>query len=91
VEPFCRLWTEAAEEPIQFNGADAQLGSVREVCNTSGGYTVRAAFTNVSDGSVVADGETADVAEDGTASFRYGRGRCATAQLAIGRGEKGCG
>lgn len=75
VAPFCRIWTESDAGPVQFDGDRAQLGSVREVCNMSNGYVVRAAFSNITEGSILAGSETAPVASDGTASFSYGEAR----------------
>jgi hypothetical protein len=75
VDTFCQVWVDRDEQALQFEGDGAQLGSVQEVCNTAGGYTLRATFTNVIEGTVVAGQETALVDGQGSATFAYSEAR----------------
>jgi hypothetical protein len=75
VDPFCRVWSENDEQALQFDGDQADLGAVREVCNTAGGYRLKASFTNLSEGSIIAGSDTAVVDPAGTATFAYREAR----------------
>ncbi len=75
VEPFCRIWSDQNNQPLVFDGDNAQLGSVRELCNMPSGYVVRAAFTNLAGGSVLAGTENSDIGADGAAVFSYSEAR----------------
>lgn len=69
VDSFCRVDGAIADElTIQ---EVTPLGDIREVCNTQG-YIVRAAFTNLAGGTVVAGADRAGI-DAGTAEFRYGQ------------------
>lgn len=72
--PFCRL---SADFPasVQLIDGRAELGSVRELCNTSAGYEVRADFTNLSGGTVTAGSDSAALDRLGRASFRHTEAR----------------
>jgi hypothetical protein len=78
VAPFCRVWAPDDTDAVRLVDGQAALGQVREVCNTAGGYVLRADFSNLSGGSVVAGSETASVDENGSASFTYGEARAQT-------------
>lgn len=67
VESFCRI--EGGQSDALSIQPVTALGSVREVCNTQG-YVVRASFTNLSGGTVVAGNDQAGIA-GGMAEFRY--------------------
>ena len=72
VKPFCRIWADNTDAAIALVDGRADLGGVREVCNTRSGYKVQANFMNLTGGTVNADGETAAVDANGEASFSYG-------------------
>lgn len=91
VAPFCRLWAE--QDPsasIRLDGAQAQLGAVREVCNMAGGYVVRARFSGLSSASVMAGDDVRALDADGTVSFRNHEAGARTRawRLADARGDE---
>jgi hypothetical protein len=75
VVPFCRIEQSNPDSPLMFFGGRAEIGAVRETCNTRSGYTVRAEVLNVTSGTVVAGDETAEIGPNGGASFSYGEAR----------------
>jgi len=77
VAPFCRVWAAESENAVQLNNGQAALGTVREICNTAG-YVIRADFSNLNGGTVIAGGETAAVDAQGSARFTYGEARSQT-------------
>ncbi|WP_344706179.1 hypothetical protein [Sphingomonas swuensis] len=64
VDAFCRI--QAPDERVSEDGA---IGLVAEVCNMPGGYQVRASFTNLAQGVVLAGTERAALDETGSATF----------------------
>lgn len=78
VDPFCRLWTDDSETAVQMVGDSAQLGTVRELCNMPNGYVVRAEFTNLDQGSVIAGSDIESIDATGRASFTYSEARSQT-------------
>lgn len=74
VEPFCRL---TADHPDQLQLVDgrAEIGSVRELCNTAAGYEVRAHFSNLASGTVNAGSDSAVIDPRGGATFSSGEAR----------------
>jgi hypothetical protein len=70
VAPFCQISSSVSEDtPVELNGGQASLGVVNELCNTRNGYTVRAAFTNLNAGTVVAASDQAQIDALGMANF----------------------
>lgn len=78
VQPYCQVWADSADASIALVDGRAELGGVREVCNTPFGYKVQANFVNLTGGTVNADGETAPVDANGEASFTYGQAQAQT-------------
>lgn len=74
VEPFCRLTAEHPDQ-LQLIDGRAEIGSVREVCNTAAGYEVRAHFSNLAGGTVTAGSDSAVVDPLGGATFSFGEAR----------------
>jgi len=72
VAPFCKIWFDNANESINIVNGSADIGSVREVCNTRFGYTIQANFVNLNTGTLNAGGETTAVDNMGMAKFNYG-------------------
>lgn len=72
VAPFCKIWFDNANESINIVNGSADIGSVREVCNTHFGYTIQANFVNLNIGTLNAGGDTAAVDNMGMAKFNYG-------------------
>ena len=68
VESFCRI--EGANQDALTIENVTSLGTIREVCNSQAGYIVRAAFVNLSQGTVIAGADQSGI-EDGVAEFRY--------------------
>lgn len=76
VEPFCRIRSD--ESARHMTGGDVELGMVREVCNTRGGYRVHASFMNVRDGVLLHGLETTAVNPQGLAIFNSSHARSRT-------------
>ena len=74
VEPFCRLSAEHADH-LQIVDGHADIGAVRELCNSAAGYEVRADFTNIDAGTVTAGSDSATLDSFGGAIFRTGEAR----------------
>lgn len=72
VAPFCKIWFDNGNESINIVNGSADIGSVREVCNTRFGYTIQANFVNLNTGTLNAGGDTAAVDNMGMAKFNYG-------------------
>lgn len=64
VASFCQI--DAEERMVS---ADGQIGLVRNTCNITGSYAVRASFTNLAGGQVDAGNERASVDGMGRASI----------------------
>jgi hypothetical protein len=71
VDAFCRIWTDLGDSAVQAESNVIELGGVRELCNTAGGYVVQAAFTNVRGGALKAGEDDAIISSDGLAVLRY--------------------
>lgn len=74
VESFCRI--DGAIADALTIGDITSLGTIREVCNTQG-YIVRASFSNLRGGTVVAGRDRAMI-DDGFAEFRYTQAQALT-------------
>ncbi|MFJ6025712.1 hypothetical protein ACIQC9_14055 [Brevundimonas sp. NPDC092305] len=79
VEPFCRIQSEVNEAMALsvVNGA-VELGQVREVCNTRGGYSINVELLNVVGGDLEHGGETTTVDTGGKAKVVSGMARAKT-------------
>lgn len=67
VEPFCRI--RGDEGALHINSGVVELGVVREVCNTRGGYRVQAHFINVRQGALQHGVETTALDSQGLALY----------------------
>jgi hypothetical protein len=69
VQPFCRITVASGENGAEAVNGRADFGPVRELCNTPGGYVVRAQFRNLNQGSLVAGESRLPIAADGSVEF----------------------
>jgi hypothetical protein len=68
VEPFCRIQSEIGDAtPLVVTNGAVELGQVREVCNTSGGYSIDVQLMNVVAGDLDHGGEITSVDAGGKA------------------------
>ena len=74
VVPFCQL-SVAHSVATELVDGRAEIGMVREVCNTAAGYEVRADFTNLAGGTVTAGSDSMAVDALGNARFTYAEAR----------------
>jgi len=79
VQPFCRIQSELGDSPVTLVDGAVDLGSVREVCNTQGGYNIAVQLLNVSAGVLHHGSETQTLSSDGRADIRWGGARLRTA------------
>lgn len=79
VRPFCRIQSELGESPALFIDGAAELGSVREVCNTPGGYNIDVQLINVASGTLVHGADVQTLDSDGHARIQWGTARARTA------------
>lgn len=70
VDTFCRL--SLGEASVDDDGS---VGSVRETCNTPGGYVVEASFDNLKSGTVQADQDEAALDDGGQVRFTSDQAR----------------
>ncbi len=75
VQPFCRIQTELGDSPAMFVDGVVELGSVREVCNTRGGYNVDVQLINVASATLHHGAETLNLDTDGRTQIRWGEAR----------------
>lgn len=78
VQPFCRIQSEMGDSPRLFVDGVVELGAVREVCNTRGGYRVNVQLINVDSGTLHHGTETQDLDSEGRAQIRWGEARSRT-------------
>lgn len=72
VAPFCKIWFDGSDEINVIDGK-AEIGNVREVCNTRYGYNIKASFINLNAGTLTAGTESAAIDGFGLAEFNYGQ------------------
>jgi type 1 fimbria pilin len=70
VAPFCKIWVEGTDS-INVVDGKADIGNVREVCNTQG-YSITANFSNLNAGTLSADADSTNIDILGLAQFTYG-------------------
>lgn len=75
VQPFCRIQSEMGDRPGFLVNGTVELGAVRELCNTPGGYNVNVQLTNVSSGVLTYGSEIKTLDAEGSASIRWGMPR----------------
>lgn len=67
VEPYCRVQSEIGDGPAIFADGAVNLGAVREVCNTRGGYNLNVQVVNVVSGRLQHGSESQMLDTDGRA------------------------
>ncbi len=65
VQPFCRIRSELGDSPAMLVNGEFDLGAVREVCNTRGGYNVSVQLLNVLSGTLHHGGESQTLDTEG--------------------------
>lgn len=78
VQPFCRIQSELGDSPAIFIDGSVELGAVREVCNTRGGYSVDVQLINVASGTLHHGTDTQDLDTEGRTQIRWGEARART-------------
>lgn len=78
VQPFCRIRSELGDSPAMFVDGVVELGAVREVCNTRGGYSVDVQLINVASGTLHHGTDTQDLDTEGRTQIRWGEARART-------------
>jgi hypothetical protein len=71
VAPFCKIWVDGSDT-INVVDGKADIGNVREVCNTRYGYNITANFLNLNTGTLTAGAESTAIDGLGLAQFSYG-------------------
>ncbi len=79
VQPFCRIQSELGDEPTYLIDGSADLGLVKEVCNTPGGYNLDVQMINVSSGTIQTGESTQALDPNGRAHIFWGQARSRTA------------
>lgn len=69
VAPFCKIWVDGSDM-INVVEGKADIGNVREVCNTQG-YNITANFSNLNAGTLTAGAESTAIDGFGLAQFTY--------------------
>lgn len=79
VQPFCRIQSELGDAPTSLIDGVGELGMVREVCNTPGGYNVDVQLVNVASGLLFHGSESQTLDADGRARLFWGSARVRSA------------
>lgn len=79
VQPFCRIQSELGERPGFLIDGTVELGAVRELCNTPGGYNVNVQLINVSSGLLTYGSDSQALDSDGRTRIQWGMPRSRTA------------
>jgi hypothetical protein len=72
VQPFCRIQSELGEAPASLVEGATELGTVREMCNTPGGYNVDVQLMNVASGQLVHGDQSQALDGDGRVRLFWG-------------------
>lgn len=79
VQPFCRIQSELGESPRLLIDGAVELGAVRELCNTPGGYNVNVQLINVSSGLLTYGSDSQTLDSGGRTRIQWGMPRSRTA------------
>lgn len=79
VQPFCRIQSELGERPGFLINGEVELGAVRELCNTPGGYNVNVQLINISSGLLTYGSDSQTLDSDGRTRIQWGMPRSRTA------------
>jgi hypothetical protein len=79
VQPFCRIRSDLGDSPAALGDGGFDLGSVREVCNTRGGYSVAVQFLNVTSGTLHHGEDSQTLDAEGRTEIKWSEARARTA------------
>lgn len=78
VEPFCKIQSQAGDSALMLQDGTVDLGMVREVCNTQGGYNISVQLLNVVSGTLHHGDDSQDLDTDGRARIGWPEARSRT-------------
>ncbi len=78
VEPFCKIQSQAADSALVLEDGTVDLGMVREVCNTRGGYNINVQLLNVVSGTLHHGDDSQDLDTEGRTRIDWHEARART-------------